>query len=384
MRPFTDDRRDALRDRVRAFAAGLPRRGKGDVDPRTAARALADEGLFRLCVPATFGGEADIVEPLSLVVTREELAFASGSHDALFAVQGLAAHPLALAGNDDLRRRWLPALAQGQALGAFVVTEPEAGSDLGAVSTTARREDGDYLLDGHKIFISNATFADLLIVLARTDDGLTLFAVPAASPGLETSPLELLASHSVGSVRLRGVRVAAAARLGAEGEGLALCLRTLEVFRSTVGAAACGLARRALEEARRRVLARRQFGKPLAENQSVQFTLAEMKTELDAARALVYQAASLQEDALRRNSSERLAGTAASAKLFATEMAQSVVDRALQLHGAAGLVSGGVMEALYREVRGLRIYEGTSEVQKMVIARELLQPGSPSLPTPSS
>jgi acyl-CoA dehydrogenase len=383
MRPYTDDRREALRERVRAFARAALRRPAGGADPRALARALAGEGLFRLLAPADAGGAAAGVEPLSLVVAREELAWASGLADALFAVQGLCALPLALAGAGEARRRWLAALAGGDAIGAFAVTEPEAGSDLAAVATTARADAGDYVLDGHKTFISNAAFADVFFVLARVvregaearapGEAHAAFVVPREAAGVDTSPLELLGAHAVGAVRLRGVRIPASARLGAEGEGLALTLRTLEVFRPTVGAAACGLAARALDEARRRVEVRRQFGRPLAAHQAVAFAVAERATELEAARGLVYRAAWLKEQALAAGRDERLDTSASMAKLFATETAQRVVDTALQLHGAAGLVKGGVIEALYEEVRALRIYEGTSEMQKLVIARALLR-----------
>ncbi len=365
MRPFTDDRRELLRARVRTFAEGLPRRG-AEPEPREVVRLLAEAGLFRLGIPAAFGGDAATVEPLSLAVAREELAYASGLADALFAVQALGAYPLVVAGTGEERARWLPRLARGEAVAAFAVTEPEAGSDLGAVTTAAQRDGDGYRLDGQKVFISNAGIADMYIVLAQAEGGPTAFVVPAA--GLETTSIAMLASHPVGTVRLRGVKVPAIARLGREGEGLALCLGTLELFRATVGASACGLARRALDEALRRVQARKQFGRPLAEQQALRFALADAATELDAARLLVYRAAWLKEASPEaRNDRE-----SAMAKLKATETAQSVVDLAVQLHGAAGLVRGSTVEALYREVRALRIYEGTSEIQKVVISRTIL------------
>ncbi len=375
MRPFTDDRREALRDRMRAFAVGLPRRGSSDIDAKQAARDLGAAGWFRMLVPQAFGGDAPIVEPLSLAVAREELAYGSGVHDALLAVQGLSAHPIILSGTAEQQQRWLPGLADGSVIAAFAVTEPEAGSDLAAVSTSARRDGTDYVLDGTKIFISSAGIADLYFMLARTTDGdrgLTGFVVPAASVGLETSPIELASAHPMGTVRLRGVRVPVDARVGAEGDGLSLCLRALETFRATVGASACGLARRALDESVRRVQARKQFGAPLASLDTVKATLADMATDLQAARGLVYRAAWLKEASLHNATKLRLDADAAMAKLFATETAQRIVDRALQLHGAVGLVKGSVMECLYREVRSMRIYEGTSEIQRLVIARSIL------------
>lgn len=384
MRPFTDDTHEALRATVRAFATRALRRPdtRGE-EPRVLAQALGAEGLLRSCVPAAHGGTATIVDPLALVVLREELAYASSLADAIFAVQGLSACPLWQARDQTLAARYLPTLAAGQCVGAFAVTEPEAGSDLAALRTSARREGDGYVLDGHKTFISNATFADFVFVLARsTPDAsgagaeatptFTAFVVPTDTPGLETTAQPLLGAHRVGSVHLRSVRVGLDARLGDEGEGLRLALGALEMFRPTVGASALGMARRALDEARRRVQLRKQFGKPLAAQQDVQFALAEMATDLEAAAGLVYRAAWLRREALAGRGLARDPAPSSMAKLYATEMAQRVVDRALQLHGAAGLVEGGVLEALYREVRALRIYEGTSEIQKLVIARTLL------------
>jgi acyl-CoA dehydrogenase len=394
MRPFTDDAHEALRVTVRSFAARALRRPEArGADPRELARTLGAEGLLRFCVPAAHGGAGTNVDPLALVVLREELAYASSLADALLAVQGLSACPLWLAGDEALAARLLPGVATGQRVGAFAVTEPEAGSDLAALRTSARREGDGYVLDGHKTFISNATFADLVFVLARSTPGgeggeaagatgtpatFTAFVLPADTPGLETTAQPLLGAHRVGSVRLRGVRAPVDARLGAEGDGLRLALGALEMFRPTVGASALGMARRALDEARRRVQIRKQFGRPLAAQQDVQFALAEMATDLEAARGLVYRAAWQRRQALASGGPARDPGPSSMAKLYATEMAQRVVDRALQLHGAAGLVEGSVLEALYREVRALRIYEGTSEIQKLVIARTLLD--TPSRP----
>jgi acyl-CoA dehydrogenase len=369
MLPFCDERRDALRARARAFAAALPRRaGEGD-EVRAAALALGGEGLLAAIVPGAYGGLAPAIEALSLAVIREELAYASPLHDSVFAVQGLAAHVIARGASGGLAARMLPAIARGELVAAFALTEPEAGSDVGALATRAVADASGFVLDGTKTFISCACAADELVVFARAgepDGGVAAFVVPRASEGVTVTRIELLGAHDVASVRLRGVRVEAERRL--EGDGLALALGTLEVFRPTVGAAACGLARRALDEALRRTRARRQFGRPLSDQQTVAFALAEMATELEAARGLVYRAAWERERAgLARRPLE-----ASMAKLFATEAAQRIVDRSVQLHGAAGLVRGAVLERLYREVRALRIYEGTSEIQKLVIARELI------------
>jgi acyl-CoA dehydrogenase len=376
MRPFCDDRREALRTQVRAFARTLPRRGLAPgraEDARQVVAALAGEGLLALLVPSAHGGAAERILPLSLAVTREELAAASGFHDAMFAVQGLTATTLAHAPGGVAPKQWLPELAAGRAIGAFALTEPEAGSDISAMTSTARRTAEGYVLDGHKVFISNAGVADLYLVFARmegSEKDFAAFAVPAATPGVEANPIELMANHVIGGLRLRGVTVPAGALVGAEGDGMRLALGTLEIWRPMVGAAACGMARRALDEALARTRVRKQFGKPLVEQQAIAHMLAEMATELEAARLLVYQAAWLKE-IVPAERDPRLGRSASMAKLFATEAAGRVVDRAVQLHGAAGLVRGSVVESLYREVRSLRIYEGASEVLRSIIARSL-------------
>lgn len=381
MLPFCDPRREELRGRVAAFAARLPRVFEEAALSKEAAlsalSALADAGLLPFVVPAAYGGAAETVDALSLVVVRETLAGMSTLHDVLFAVQGLAAHPLVLGALPSVANQWLPALASGRAIGAFAATEPEAGSDLMAMTTTAVRQGDDYVLNGHKIFISNAGMADVYVVFAKQEDSdaagfarLSAFAVPAETPGLQTHPMELMAAHAIGGVWLRDIRIPAEFRLGHEGDGLSLCLSTLELYRPTVGAAACGMAMRAFDETQRRVKVRKQFGQALADQPTVRFTLAEMATNLEAARGLVYRAAWYKEqpDA----SAVELRRLTAMAKLHATETACTVVDQALQLHGAAGLVRGGVIERLYRDVRALRIYEGTSEIQKLLVARTYL------------
>jgi acyl-CoA dehydrogenase len=369
VRPFTDDRLERLREKLLEVGRALPARAA----PGDAARALADAGVFKLCVPSTYGGVADEVSPLALVVAREVLAGAAADCDAALAVQALAALPIGWAGTKEQRERWLPALASGRARGAFALTERDSGSDVGALATTAVRDEGGYRLDGEKVLISGVSAATVLVVFARTGEpgarrAITAFIVPADAPGISTEPTENLGEHELGSVRLEGVRVPAEDRLGEEGEGLALALRTLELMRPTVGAAACGLAARALEETRALVRTRRRGGVALGEHEGVRLELGEMATDLEAARLLVYRAAWLRETS---TSETRLDGPAAMAKLFATEAAGRIVDAAVQLHGGTGVVRGVVVERLYREVRALRIYEGTSEIQKLVIAREL-------------
>ncbi|HVR60550.1 MAG TPA: acyl-CoA dehydrogenase family protein, partial [Polyangia bacterium] len=315
---------------------------------------------------------------LPLVVLREELARVTGLGDALCGVQALVAIAIAGAATDAVRRRLLPALAAGTDAGAFALTEPGAGSDLGALATTARREGGGYRLDGEKTLISNAGLAALYVVFARTGGAgdrrpLSAFMVPAQAPGLSTLPLAVAVDHPVGAVRLDGVRVDEASRLGEEGDGMRIALATLSLVRPTVGAAGCGLARRALDEATAFARGRRTFGRPLAERDSVRMALAEMATSLEAARLMVYRAAWQHDRAVATGADTRGNAAASSmAKLFASEAAQEIVDRAVQIHGGQGVMRGVPVERLYREVRALRIYEGTSEIQKLIIAAELL------------
>jgi acyl-CoA dehydrogenase len=277
---------------------------------------------------------------------------------------------VALAGSDAQRERWLRAVARGEVVCAFAVTEPSAGSDLAGVRTRAENDGALWRLTGLKTFISNAGIAKLYTVLARSSEapghkGLSMFLVDAEAGGLHVKPLETIAPHPLGEVRFEGTP---ALLLGAEGGGFSLALRTLDTFRPSVGAAACGLAARALDEALSWTRARRQFDRPLSEFQATRLALAEMHAELQAARLLVRHAA------WRADLGAESRGLDASvAKLSATESAQRIVDRALQLHGGTGVLRGSTVERLYREVRALRIYEGTSEIQKLVIARELLK-----------
>jgi acyl-CoA dehydrogenase len=386
--PWFDDRHRALSARLQADAVRfmpLADRGEaGDVDGagREAIRACAELGLCRLLVPAEFGGNGDL---RSVCIARERLAAASGLADAVFAVQGLGSRPIASSGNRAMADRYLASVADGQAIAAFAITEPEAGSDVASLSTRAVRDGGDYVLDGGKIFISNATIASFFVVFARTAEGskrsVSAFVVDAATPGLTIARAqEMSAPHPIAALRFESCRVPVENRLGEEGDGLRLALSTLDFFRASVGASACGLASRALDESLSRARSRRQFGSPLADFQLTQAALADMATELDAARLLVYRAAWVKDQGATRVTRE-----AATAKLFATEAAQRIVDRAVQIHGGSGVERGSVVERLYREVRALRIYEGTSEIQRLVIARHLLDEASSSqLRAPSS
>ncbi len=361
----------ALAQRARSDFAVLEPGPEPSTDAALAARVAA-LGYYGFLVPTEFGGRLPRLDVLSLCVLREELAYRHAAADSLFAVQGLGSYPVLLGGDGQQKKALLPRVAEGSVLFAFALTEAGAGSDVGAISTTAHREGDAYVLDGAKRFISNAGVATHYTVFARTaagSRGLSAFVVPAETPGFRVSAkLELLGEHPIGELELKGCRVPVTAMLGAEGDGMRLALTTLDVFRATVGAAAVGMARRALNEAVQYARVRQQFGAPLGDLQGVQFLLADSSVELEAARLLVHRAA-----ATKDGGAERVTMEAAQAKLFATEAAQRIIDRCLQVHGAVGLVKGHPLERLYRDVRALRIYEGASDVQRVVIARQLLR-----------
>ena len=374
--PLFDDRHRSLHARLAGLRPALEpiaAQGEGgevDAAGRAAIRACADAGLCRLLVPTEYGGDG--LDLRSVCVVREAVASASGLVDAVFAVQGLGSYPIALSGNRAMAARYLPRVATGEAIAAFALTEAGAGSDAAALATTATRDGDDYVVDGTKIFISNATIASHFILFARTAEGpkraVSAFVVDADRPGVSISRRqEMSAPHPIAEVRFDRCRVPAANRLGEEGDGMRLALGTLDFFRTSVGAAACGLAARALEESLRYAQSRRQFGAPLADFQLTQAALADMATDLDAARLLVYRAAWTKDQA-----DTRVPRESGMAKLFATEAAQRIVDRAVQVHGGRGVERGHIAERLYREVRALRIYEGTSEIQRLVIARSML------------
>ncbi|MBD0371154.1 MAG: acyl-CoA dehydrogenase family protein [Pyrinomonadaceae bacterium] len=332
---------------------------------------LADAGLFRYAV-ASGGTKLDV---RSLCLIREALSYSSSLADLAFVMQGLGTYAISRAATEHVREFWLERAATGRAIAAFALTEPEAGSDVAAIKTTARRDGDWYVIEGSKRFISNAGLADFYTLFARTgerEDGrplLSAFVVSARMKGCTvTKRTEMIAPHPVGEIEFRGCRVPAEDRIGEEGDGFRLAMQTMDAFRASVGAAACGMARRALDEALKYATSRKQFGKLLAEHQLIQEKLADMATELDAARLLVYRAAYLKDAGL-----ERVTREASEAKLFATEAASRIIDQALQIHGGAGLVRGHIVERLYRDIRALRIYEGTSEIQKLIIAGQLLK-----------
>jgi acyl-CoA dehydrogenase len=373
--PFLEEKHLKLAERVRAFGDKHLRAALEDeIDPARRTRELAFDlagaNILVAAVPPPWG----TMDLRSLIAVREALAYFSSLADTAFAMQGLGSYTLSLVGTDVQKKRWLPAVARGDVLGAFAVTEPEAGSDLAAVRTRARPDGMVWHLRGVKTLISNAGIAGLYTVLARSVDGedhngLSMFLVDAEAPGIVVSRLEPMAPHPLGEIRFEDTP---AVLLGEEGKGYGLALATLDAFRPSVGAAACGMAARAFDEALHWVQARRQFRHRLAEFQAVQMALADMYVDLESARLLVRRAAWLKD-----TGAERIPREGAAAKLAATEMAQRVVDRAVQLHGGQGVMRGATVERLYREVRSLRIYEGTSEIQKLVIARDILKESRP-------
>ena len=374
--PFFEDRHRALQERLGGLAAvfdPIATRGEaGEVDAagRDALRECAKGDLCRLLTPREYGGSG--LDLRAVCLAREALAARSGLADAVFAVQGLGSYPIVLGGTPDLAARYLPHVAEGRAIAAFALTEPDAGSDASAIATRATRDGEHYVLDGRKTFISNAPIASFFTVFARTAEGpkraLSAFVIDGGTPGLSIGPpQQITAPHPIAELRFSQCRIPSTQRLGAEGDGMRLALGTLDFFRASVGAAVCGFAARALTESLAYAQARRQFGSALAGFQLTQAALADMATELDAARLLVYRAASMKDAGAARVTRE-----AAMAKLFATEAAQRIVDRAVQIHGGLGVQRGSVVERLYREVRAPRIYEGTSEIQRLVIARDLL------------
>jgi acyl-CoA dehydrogenase len=368
--PFLEAQHVELAELLRAFGEKRLRGTASDEsDPggqtRRLVGTLGEAGFLKHAIPEPYG----CMDLRSLVVAREALAYYSSLADTAFVMQGLGSFPISHAGTDVQKQTWLPPVARGEMLSAFAVTEPEAGSDLGGVRTEAARDGALWRLSGMKTFISNAGLAGVYTILARTGgspgrDALSMFLVDGEAPGISVRALELIAPHPIGEVRLQDTP---GLLLGAEGDGFKIAVATLEHFRPSVGAAACGLASRALFESLRRAQTRRQFGQALADFQSVKMTLADMHVELEAARLLVRRAAWL------KDQGASISREGAAAKLAATEMAQRVVDRAVQIHGGQGVLKGSTVERLYREVRALRIYEGTSEIQRLVIARSLLK-----------
>lgn len=348
-----------------------------DVDGscRALVRALGDAGWLRAVVPAAYGGSFERLDVRAICSAREILAWHDSLADFAFAMQGLGSSSISLFGTDQLKAKYLPPVRLGRHIAAFALSEREAGSDVSALATTAKADGPGFVrLDGLKTWISNGGIADHYVVFARTGEGpgakgLSAFVVDADAPGLSIAGrIEVIAPHPLATLRFDGCRVPVANRLGAPGEGFKIAMATLDIFRSTVGAAALGFARRALDEAADHAATRRLFGAPLGDLQLTQAALADSAIEVDAAALLVYRAAWAKDSGAARITRE-----ASIAKAFATEMAQRVIDRAVQIFGGNGVRVGVKVEALYREIRALRIYEGATEVQKIIIARDLLK-----------
>jgi acyl-CoA dehydrogenase len=371
--PFFDDSHQILAEELEAWSVReIDDEEPADVDAacRALVRKLGEAGWLRYCVPAAHGGVHENLDVRSLALIRETLARHSGLADFAFAMQGLGSGAITLFGSDAQKTKWLPAVARGEAIAAFALTEPGSGSDAAAIETRATESGESYVLDGAKTYISNGGIADFTIVFARTGEapgakGLSAFLVERGTPGFDDSErIELIAPHPLATLRFDKARLPADALIGERGRGFQQAMATLDVFRTTVGAAALGFARRALDEATRRALTRRLGEGVLADNAVTQAKLAEMVLDVETSALLVYRAAWLRDVIGKRNSRE-----AALAKLHATDSAQSVIDKAVQMFGGLGVTRGVPVELLYREIRALRIYEGASEVQKMVIAR---------------
>ena len=385
--PYFEDRHRTLARELDAWASEHvgPAHGS-DVDAACKAlvRALGQGGWLRHAVAGTIhGGAADAIDTRSICLIRETLARHSGLADFAFAMQGLGAGPISLDGTAAQRQRYLPRVARGEAIGAFALSEPDAGSDVAALACAARIDGDHAVLDGEKTWISNGGIADFYVVFARTGEapgegpqgtpsrgasGISAFIVDAGTPGFEIAErIEVIAPHPLAKLRFTNCRVPLAQRVGNAGEGFKVAMRTLDVFRTSVAAAALGFARRALDEALLRATTRKMFGGVLGDFQLTQAKLAQMATTIDGAALLTYRAA------WQRDQGRNVTREAAMAKLAATEGAQQVIDAAVQIWGGLGVVSGQPVEVLYREIRALRIYEGASEVQQLIIARELLK-----------
>jgi alkylation response protein AidB-like acyl-CoA dehydrogenase len=376
--PFFEARHRALAADLDGFIA---RGGLGSIDHadadgacRKLVKALGAAGFLGACVPTAYGGASEEIDSRSLCITRETLAYADGLADFSFAMQGLGTGAVSLSGSEELKQRILPKIAAGELIPAFALTEPEAGSDVAAMSATARRDGDSYVIDGEKTFISNGGIADIYTLFARTGEapgtrGISAFVVFADMPGFSIAErIETIAPHPLARIRFDNCRIPAAQLLGAPGEGFKIAMRTLDIFRPSVAAAALGFARRALDEAVAHAKARKMFGATLADLPTAQSRLGEMATAIDAAALLTARVA-------WRRDVQKLPITreAAMAKLTATENAQWVIDQALQLFGGRGVRVGEIAEKLYREIRALRIYEGATEVQKLIIGRELMK-----------
>jgi acyl-CoA dehydrogenase len=376
--PFFEAHHRDFAGRLSAWAdATLPGLPHDDVDEACRARvkALGEAGFLRAAVPAEYGGLHAALDVRTLCLAREILAARDGLADFAFAMQGLGTGSISVAGSPEMKARILPAVARGERIAAFALSEKEAGSDVAALATTATPDGNTHVrIDGEKTWISNGGIADHYVVFARTGEapgarGLSAYLIEADTPGLTIAErIDVIAPHPLATLRFDGCRIPAANRIGGPGDGFKVAMATLDIFRSTVGAAALGFARRALHETVSHAKNRKLFGGTLGDLQLSQAAIADSATEVDAAALLVYRAAWTKD-----RGAPRVTREAALAKLVATENAQKVIDRAVQIHGGLGVTRGVKVEELYREIRALRIYEGASEVQKVVIARDLLK-----------
>ncbi len=349
---------------------GLDRKSDLDAACRALVRLLGEGGWLKYSVPSIRGETSQALDVRSLCLLRETLAYHSGLADFCFAMQGLGSGPISFFGSPQMQETWLPAVASGKSIAAFALSEKQAGSDVSAMTTRAERDGDHFILNGEKSWISNAGIADFYTVFARTAEapgarGLSAFVVAADTPGLTISKrIDIIAPHPIGTLDFQDCKIPARQLLGEPGRGFPVAMATLDVFRTTVAAAALGFARRAFDETLAHVLGRELFGAPLAELQMTQAAIADMALDIDSSALLVYRSAWAKD-----GGQDRVTREAAMAKLHSTEQAQKVIDRAVQLFGGLGVTSGQVVERLYREIRSLRIYEGASEVQKVIIAR---------------
>jgi len=383
--PFFEPRHRAFANELDAWAATAlghahgHERAEVDATCRSLVRSLGEAGwLGHAIAGRQHGGVNDTIDTRSICLARETLARHDGLADFAFAMQGLGSGAISLAGTAEQKAHYLPKVASGKSIAAFALSEPDAGSDVAAMACSARLDAGDYVLDGEKTWISNGGIADFYVVFARTGDasdpktkgarGISAFIVDADAPGFSIAErIDVIAPHPLARLRFNGCRIPATRRIGAEGEGFKVAMRTLDVFRTSVAAAALGFARRAFDEAMERATSRKMFGGVLGDFQLTQAKLAQMALTIDSAALLTYRAAWL------RDTGANVTREAAMAKLAATEGAQQVIDAAVQLWGGRGVQSGETVERLYREIRALRIYEGASEVQQLIIGRDLLK-----------
>lgn len=376
--PFFEPRHQVVAGALDRFIQSgvIDRIDHSDVDGacRKLVRGMGEAGLLD-CAVATPDGDATTIDSRSICLSRESLAYADGLADFAFAMQGLGSGAIALGGSAELRNAVLPKVRSGEWLSAFALSEKGAGSDVAAMSCTARADGNDYVIDGEKTWISNGGIADIYTLFARTGEapgarGISAFVVFPDDPGFGVADrIDVIAPHPLATLRFANCRIPAARRLGAPGAGFKLAMQTLDIFRASVAAAALGFARRALDEALSHARSRHMFGAALGDLQLTQAALGDMATDTDAAALLTYRAA-------WRRDVQKLPTTreAAMAKLTATETAQRVIDRAVQMFGGRGVRKGEIVESLYREIRALRIYEGATEVQKLIVARDLLKP----------